>query len=71
MNPRRVAEVAGERALLVDERYAGYRAEVVRSLVQVLAVQSEGLSERGRRDKVAKVVDALGIKVATEARQAQ
>lgn len=68
MNPRRVAEVAGEQALLTDERYPGYRAEVVRSLVQVIAAQAEGLSERGRREKVTKVVEALGIRVAAETR---
>jgi hypothetical protein len=69
MNPRRVVEVAGEQALLTDERYTGYRAEVVRSLVQVIAAQAEGLSERGRREKIGKVVEALGIKVASETRR--
>lgn len=69
MNTRRVIEVAGEKAMLIDQRYAGYREDVIRGLAQVLAAQNEGLSEKGRRDRVSKIVDALGVKVATEARR--
>jgi hypothetical protein len=66
MSNRRIVEVAGEKALLVDERFEGYRAELVRALVAAIQAQQEGLSDKGRRDKVGKVVEALGAVVATK-----
>lgn len=66
MSNRRIFEVAGEKALLVDERFEGYRAELVRTLVAAIQAQQEGLSDKGRRDKVGKVVEALGSVVATK-----
>lgn len=66
MNNRRIVEVAGEKSQLVPERITGYRVALVRSLGEVIAVQNEGLSERGRRDRVYAVVEALGGRVAAE-----
>ncbi|MGD9715444.1 MAG: hypothetical protein AB7V46_25830 [Thermomicrobiales bacterium] len=67
MNPARLHEVAAEQAGLVPERYPTYRADLIRCLVDVLAAQEEGLSDRGRRDKVSRVVEAFGAKVASQA----
>ena len=69
MNPKRINEVASEQASLIDERYPQYRAALIRCLIEVITAQDEGHSERGRRDRVAKIVEALGSKVAAEARQ--
>lgn len=63
MNTKRIVEVAGNQALLREERYGGYRADLVRCLVDVIAAQSEGRSEKGRREKVANLVSALGSRV--------
>jgi hypothetical protein len=63
---RRIVEVAGEKAVLIDERYDGYQAELVRTLVAAIQVQGEGLSDKGRKEKVGKVVEALGSVAATK-----
>ena len=66
MSSRRIVEVAGEKALMITERVPGYRAQLVRGLIDVIQVQSEGLSDKGRRDKIGKVVEGLGSRVAAE-----
>lgn len=70
MSGKRILEVAREQALLVDERIDGYREDVVRCLMKVIATQNEGHSDRGRRERVAKEVEALGGKVAAQAKSA-
>ncbi len=67
MSSRRIVDVAGEKAVLAEERFDGYRADLVRTLVAVIQTQQEGLSEKGRRDKVSKIVESLGSVVATKA----
>ena len=64
MNTVRILEVAEEQATLVEERCDHYREELIRCLISVITTQDEGLSEKGRRDKVAKIVEAFGAKVA-------
>ena len=66
MSTKQTVEVASERVLAITERVPGYRAELIGVLVDVLKVQSEGLSEKGRRDKVGKVVEGLGSRVAAK-----
>lgn len=66
MSNRRIVEVAGERALIITERVPGYRADLVRALVKTIQMQREGLSEKGRRDKIGKVVEGLGNQVAAK-----
>jgi len=66
VNVKRILEVAGEQAGLVEERTPAYRASLVRCLVEVVATQDEGLSDKGRRDRVAKIVEAFGSKVAAD-----
>lgn len=68
MSGKRIMEVAREQALLIDERAPGYREDMVRCLMRVIAVQNEGHSERGRRERVAKEVEALGVKIAAQAK---
>lgn len=70
MAGNRIAEVAGEKVLLISERTPGYRAELVKALVATINVQQEGLSEKGRRDKIAKLVEALGSKVSAQGGEA-
>jgi hypothetical protein len=63
---KRIVDVAGQQATAVAERYPRYRQDLVRCLVTIVSTQSEGLSDRGRRDQVGKVIDAFGSKVAAE-----
>lgn len=63
---KRIVDVAGQQATTVAERYAGYREDLVRCLVTIVSTQSEGLSDRGRREQVGKVIDAFGSKVANK-----
>jgi len=58
--------VAGEQAGTITERFPGYREELVRSLIAIITTQSEGLSDRVRRDQVGKIIDAFGAKVAAQ-----
>lgn len=60
---RRVLEVSRDKVLLIEERYAGYRAELIQALTAAILTQQEGLSENGRHDRVTRIVDALGGKV--------
>lgn len=66
MSTKRIVEVAGERASMIAERVPGYRGLLVRALIDAIQVQGEGLSEKGRRDKIGKVVEGLGSRVAAE-----
>lgn len=66
MSGKRIMEVAREQALLTDERVPGYREDLVRCLMKVIGAQNEGRSERGRKESVAKEVEALGGKVAAQ-----
>lgn len=66
MSAKRILEVAGEQATMVEERCQRYRADLVECLVKIIATQDEGLSQKGRRDKVAKIVEAFGGKVTAE-----
>ena len=68
MNPRRIFEVASEEASLVEERYPQYRAALIGCLIDAITTQDEGLSEKGRRDRVQRIVGAFGEKVAAETR---
>ncbi len=63
MSNRRIVEVAGEKAALISERTDSYRSDLVRCLVEVIQTQQEGLSEKGRRDRVSKIIEAFGGKV--------
>ena len=66
MSSSRVVEVAGQKVLTVSERVPKYRSELIRALIAVIQLQREGLSDKGRRDKVGKVVEGLGSRVAHE-----
>ena len=63
MNTKRVLDVADGQATLIEERTGSYRADLVRALIATITAQDEGLSDKGRRDRVTKVVEALGSKV--------
>jgi hypothetical protein len=66
MNNRNTAEVAGQAAQNVHERYPGYRIDLVKALVAVLDTQRDGLPERARREQIAKVVEGLATRCAAE-----
>jgi hypothetical protein len=68
MTSRRIQEVAKQQATLTDERYSGYLPDLVACLLNVIACQSQGFSDKGRQDQVSKVVDSLGTKVAASSR---
>ena len=67
MNTKRVLDVAGEQANLIEERTGSYRKDLIRCLIEAITAQDEGLSDKGRRDRVTKLVEALGSKVAASA----
>lgn len=66
MSTKRIVEVAGEKALMITERVPGYRGQLVRALIDTILAQSEEVSEKGRRDRVTKVVEGLGSRVSAE-----
>lgn len=70
MAGNRIAEVAGTRAGQVPERVAGYRHALVAALTESIQAQQEQLSERGRRERVLKIVEALGSKVSAQSKEA-
>ena len=64
----RILEVTKEQTMLIEKRYDEYQGDLVRCLLEIVAAQGEGSSEKKRREKVAKIVDALGAKLAAEVR---
>jgi hypothetical protein len=63
ISAKRIMGVAGDQAATILDRFPGYREELVRSLVAIITTQSDGLSDRARREQVGKVIDAFGGKV--------
>ena len=62
----RLKEVAGEKAGDIEERYPGYRIDLVTRLVEILRKQGEGLNVRYRRPEVLAIVEAFAKQVATK-----
>jgi hypothetical protein len=63
MNKKRIIEVYKEKSQLIDERYDGYRSDLVETLSKIIVVQSEELSTKGRQDKTQKIIETLSDKV--------
>lgn len=63
---KRIIEVAGQQATHIHERYPGYRRDLVQRLVDIVAKQGEGLSNRLRRERISEIIDAFGAKVAAQ-----
>jgi len=63
MDRQRIIEVYKEKSQLIDERYNGYRSELVEALSKIIGVQSEELSNKGRHDKTEKIIETLSDKV--------
>ncbi len=63
MDRKRIIEVYKEKSQLIDERYDGYRSELVETLSKIIGVQSEELSTKGRQDKTEKIIETLSDKV--------
>ena len=66
ISAKRIMTVAGEQAATTTDRFPGYREELVRSLIAIITTQSEGLSDRLRREQVGKIIDAFGSKVTAQ-----
>ncbi len=64
LSSARLLEVATEQVAEIEERYPGYRTELVERLVLVLRKQSEGLTQRRRRPEVDNIVEAFAREVA-------
>jgi hypothetical protein len=69
MSNKRIVEVAGQQAQLLDERTPGYRGDVVRAVIDILQLQGAGHSEKGRRERTGNVIEALADRVAAKKRQ--
>lgn len=63
MNKKRIIEVYKEKSQLINERYDGYRGDLVETLSKIIVVQSEELSIKGRQDKTQKIIETLSDKV--------
>ena len=65
----RLLEVATEEVAEIEERYPGYRTDLVERLVAVLRKQAEGLSQRRRRPEIDAIVESfaqqVGVKLGT------
>lgn len=59
LSATRLKEVASEQANELEERYPGYRVDLVTRLVEILRKQGEGLTLRRRRPEVNKIVEAF------------
>lgn len=66
MSVPRIVEVLRDQALLLDEKVPGYRALAVKTVVEVLALQNAGHSEKGRRERATALLDAVAQQVAVK-----
>lgn len=55
----RIHDVAEQEALVIEERYLGYRTALVKALDEVVGHQSQSHTGK-RREDITKVVEALG-----------
>ena len=67
----RIFEVLRDRVAIVLERSPGYRDDLSTALIEVLQVQDTGSSERGRRERVRRIIEAVSDKVHAAHREAQ
>jgi hypothetical protein len=60
---KRMLEVAREKVLELEDRYPGYRADLLKSLAGIIGAQAASASERIRREAVVREIEALASKV--------
>ncbi len=63
LSERRIAEVVGERVVLLWERGPGYRNGLTAALVEIVSAQDEGFSDRHRRERVKRIIERLGAQL--------
>ena len=64
LSTERIRDVAGQKAIDIEERYPGYRIDLVTRLVEILRKQGEGLNPRYRRTDVLAIVEAFAKQTA-------
>ena len=70
MNPiRRAVTVAKDQVGRLEQRYPEYHGDLVTLLVQVVAKQNEGLSEKRRRGEVKGIITGFGSSVAAKVKE--
>ena len=67
----RIFEVLRDRVAIVLERSPGYRDDLATALIEVLQVEDSGSSERGRRERVRRIIEAASDRVHAAQREAQ
>ena len=70
LSEQRIAEVIREQVVLTWERMPTYRQDLAKTLIAAMQAQQEGLSDRGRRDRVKRIIESLATKVRQQAEQA-
>lgn len=70
LSEQRLADVIRQEVVLVWERTPSYRQDLAKTLIASMQAQQEGLSERGRRDRVKRIIEALATKVQQQAEHA-
>ena len=63
LSQERLLEVLTAQVLLAWQRAPDYHDDLAAALIDVLREQDKGASERGRRDGVKRIIEALGGKV--------
>lgn len=70
LSQRRIVDVIREQVVLAWERTPSYREDLAKTLIAVMQIQQEELSDRGRRDRVKRAIEALATQVRQKAEQA-
>ena len=66
LSAQRITEIVGERVVLAWERTPGYHNDLAAALLNIVRVQDEGFSDRGRRHQVKRIIEELGEQVLTQ-----
>lgn len=49
----------------IDERYAGYRVDLTKAVIEVVRAQETSATEAARRNRIQRIVESLGTAIAT------
>ena len=70
LSEQRIADVIRQEVVLAWERTPSYRQDLAKTLMASMQAQQEGLSDRGRRDRIKRIIETLATQVRQQAEQA-
>jgi len=67
---KQLAAVIGAAINGIDERYIGYRSDLAKAIIEIVATQETSATDGARRDRIQTLVESLGLAIATSSETA-